>query len=104
MRESLGNLEQLVLLIVLYQEKTYAVDLAKEFDSRFSQPITLPAIHVVLKRLEQKGFVKSAFGEPTAQRGGRRKRYYEATREGYQISHDLQQSRNEIWKLIPKIG
>ena len=104
MRETLGNLEQLILLILLYQGKTYAVEIAKEFEIRFNQSITLPAVHVVLKRLEKKGFATSAFGEPTAERGGRRKRYYKATHQGYLLSQEMQESRNKIWKLIPKMS
>ncbi len=100
---SLGALEELILLVLLSQGKTYGVEIAKQYEHHFNQSISLPAIHVVLKRLEKKGFVKSEFGEPTAERGGRRKRNYEATDLGYKLAVKLQENRNRIWSTIPKM-
>ncbi len=98
---SLGALEELIILVLLSHGKTYGVEVAREYESSFGASISLPAIHVVLKRLEKKGFVKSFFGEPTAERGGRRKRYYEATNLGYELARELQDNRAKIWKKIP---
>jgi PadR family transcriptional regulator, regulatory protein PadR len=98
---SLGVLEELILLILLSEGKTYGVEVAKAYESNYNTSISLPAIHVVLKRLEKKGFVKSAFGEPTTERGGRRKRYYEATHLGFQLARDLHESRSKVWTRIP---
>ncbi len=99
---SLGALEELILLILLSEGKTYGVEIAKHYEHHFDQTISLPAIHVVLKRLEKKGFVKSGFGEPTAERGGRRKRMYEATDLGYKLASQLRSNREKVWELIPK--
>ena len=100
---SLGALEELILLVLLSEGKTYGVEVAKQYENHFNQSISLPAIHVVLKRLEKKGFVKSAFGEPTAERGGKRKRYYQATDLGYKLALELQTNRNKIWQTIPNM-
>ena len=104
MNLQLGVLEEIILLILLANENTYGVEIAKEYEKQFSQNISLPAIHVVLKRLEKKGLVKSRMGEPTAERGGRRKRIYQATKEGYQIAAKLQEKRNNLWKVIPNLS
>lgn len=101
MNLQLGVLEEIILLILLANENTYGVEIAKEYESQFNQSISLPAIHVVLKRLEKKSLVKSRMGEPTAERGGRRKRIYLATKEGYRIAYKLQEKRNNLWKVIP---
>lgn len=101
MNLQLGVLEEIILLILLANENTYGVEIAKEYESQFSQSISLPAIHVVLKRLEKKNLVKSRMGEPTAERGGRRKRIYQATKEGYRIAYNLHEKRNNLWKVIP---
>ena len=42
------------------------------------------AIYTVLDRLETRGLVSSWVGEPTAERGGRRRKYYELRPEGAQ--------------------
>ena len=104
MNLQLGVLEEMVLLILMANKTTYAVEIAKEYENQFNQPISLPAIHMVLKRLEQKDLVRSYMGEPTAERGGRRKRIYEASKAGYMIAANLQEKRNNLWKLIPKIN
>ena len=55
-------------------EKLNSVDIAKQYEGSLCKSISIPAIHVVLKRMEKKGWVKSEFGSPTAERGGRRKK------------------------------
>ncbi len=101
MNLQLGVLEEIILLILLSQENTYGVEIAKAYEEQFDQTLSLPSIHVVLKRLEKKGLVKSEMGEPTSERGGRRKRMYKATQEGFRITHDLKDKRNNLWKTIP---
>lgn len=104
MNLKLGVLEEIILLILLSKEQTYAVEIAKEYKNQFDQTVSLPTIHVVLKRLEQRDLVRSQMGEPTAERGGRRKRIYQATQEGYRLAADLQEKRNNLWQVIPKIN
>ncbi|MGB3465478.1 MAG: PadR family transcriptional regulator [Cyclobacteriaceae bacterium] len=104
MNLQLGVLEEIILLILLTKENTYGVEIAKEYEKQFDQNISLPAIHVVLKRLEKKSLVSSHMGEPTAERGGRRKRIYQATKEGYRVASNLQEKRNNLWKIIPNLN
>ena len=99
---SLGSLEETILVIVLMKEESYGVEVAKVYEKHLSQTISLPAIHIVLKRLEKKGLVKSAFGESTPERGGKRKRYYQGTSAGYRIARALQERRLGMWSLVPK--
>jgi DNA-binding PadR family transcriptional regulator len=40
------------------------------------------AVYTALDRLEQRGLVRSRLGEPTPQRGGKRKRCYRLTPRG----------------------
>jgi PadR family transcriptional regulator PadR len=54
------------------------------------------AIYAALERLEERGFLESRQGEPTAARGGRRKLYFDLTANG-QLA--LQQSLAMIDKL-----
>ena len=104
MNLQLGTLEELILIILLMKEETYGVEIAKEYKNQLDQTISIPAIHVVLKRLEKKGFVDSRMGEPTQERGGKSKRLYKATNKGYETAHSLQLKRNDIWRTIPKFN
>lgn len=103
MNLALGVLEEMILLILLMKEETYGVEIAKEYKSRFDQTISLPAIHVVLKRLEKKGLVHSKMGEPTAERGGRAKRLYHASNKGFAAAKELQEKRSDMWKSVPNM-
>ena len=81
--EPLGDLEQLVLLAVLQSgERAYGVPVQQEVRQRAGRDLTLGTIYKALSRLETKGLVASHVGEPTAERGGRAKRYYSVTAVG----------------------
>jgi len=101
---NLGQLEESVLLIVMIAEEAYGVSVAEMYEEKTGNSISIPAIHTVLKRLEKKGMVKSYMGEATAERGGRRKRIFEATPYGYKVISQIRKNRLQLWSLIPKLG
>ena len=79
----LGEFEQLVLLAVLHTgEEAYGIPIRDEITRRTGRDVALGTVYKTLVRLEEKGLVGSRTGEPTPQRGGRRKRYYAATPPG----------------------
>jgi PadR family transcriptional regulator len=74
----LGEFEQLVLMAVLrLGDDSYGATIRREIESRTSRRLGISAVYTALERLEQKGFVRSRIGEPTPQRGGRRRRHFE---------------------------
>jgi DNA-binding PadR family transcriptional regulator len=99
----LGELEELVLLMVaLLDKEAYAVSIAGELVNQAGREISLSAIHAVLHRLEEKGFVHSEMGGASTERGGRRKRLFRITAYGYNAISELRDTRNLIWKQLPK--
>jgi len=81
--DNLGDLEQIVLLAVLQVGRdAYGVPVQEEIRRRARRDLTLGTIYKTLSRLEAKGFVASRVGEPTAERGGRAKRYYSVSAAG----------------------
>lgn len=102
---SLGEFEELVLLMVAAQhDEAYGVSVLESLEKQLNKKVNISAIHVALKRMEEKGFVKSRFGGITSDRGGRRKKYYVITAFGKQAL-DLQYSvRTDLYKQIPKIS
>lgn len=84
--DTLGDLEQLVLLAVLRSgDEAYGVPVQQEILQRARRSLTLGTIYKALSRLETKGLVASRVGEPTAERGGRAKRYYSVTAAGRRV-------------------
>ena len=100
--ETMGSLEEIVLMILLQGEECHGVEIAQRYEAVLGRSISLPAIHVVLKRMEKKGWVDSRFGDPTAQRGGRRKRLYRATPAGYYAVKRIQEAKTQLWANIIK--
>src|SRR5579864_1587851 len=72
----LGDFEQLVLLaLVRLGPEAYGATILREIEQRTGRRLSIGAVYVTLRRLESKGFVISRIGEPTAERGGRRKKH-----------------------------
>jgi DNA-binding PadR family transcriptional regulator len=73
----LGDFEQLVLLGVLrLNEDAYGAAIRQEIHARSGRDVSINAVYTTLDRLETKGLLHSWIGEPTAQRGGRRRKFY----------------------------
>jgi PadR family transcriptional regulator, regulatory protein PadR len=73
----LGDFEQLVLFGVLrLDEGAYGAAIRQEIHERSGRDVSINAVYTTLDRLESKGLLRSWVGEPTAQRGGRRRKFY----------------------------
>jgi PadR family transcriptional regulator, regulatory protein PadR len=73
----LGDFEQLVLLGVMrLDEAAYGAAIRQEIHERSGRDVSINAVYTTLDRLERKGLLRSWAGEPTAQRGGRRRKFY----------------------------
>jgi len=77
MSTTLGDFEQLILFsLVRLGDDAYGVTIRREIETRASRTVSPGALYTALDRLEKRGFVSSRLGEPTPQRGGKRKRMY----------------------------
>jgi PadR family transcriptional regulator, regulatory protein PadR len=101
----LGEFEEIVLLTVaILNGEAYGVSIIEEIETRTDRNVSLGAIQTVLKRLEHKGLVQSAFGEATKVRGGKRKRYYSITGEGKKTLQQTKEQRMSLWNAIPRMA
>lgn len=98
----LGEFEEIVMLTVgvLHQE-AYGVSIKKEIESRLSRKVSVGALQTALKRLEDKGYLKSYEGEGTEERAGRPKKYFEITALGKRAIAYTKNVREELWNAIP---
>jgi len=104
-QHTIGEFEELVLLMVAaLHDEAYGVSILESLEEKLKKPLNISAVHVALKRMEDKGFVKSRFGGITEERGGRRKRYYAITALGKKMLDEQYNLRNSIYKRIPKIS
>ena len=82
-QDALGSLEHIVLLAVMrLGSNAYGMTVRREIESATGRNVSIGAVYATLVRLESKGFIRSYAGEPTAERGGRAKRYFRMTAEG----------------------
>jgi PadR family transcriptional regulator PadR len=73
----LGEFEQLVLLALIRLDRDgYGVSVRDEIARRTGRETDFGTVYTTLARLEEKGFVSSRLGDPTPERGGRRKKLY----------------------------
>lgn len=99
MKGYLGEFEELVLLTIVCLDKdSYGVAIKEDIEARSKRTISIGALHTTLTRLEEKGYIKSWMGEPTPERGGRRKRFFEVTHRGKMELHNMKSLRDDLWK------
>jgi len=99
----LGEFEEIVILTVgILNNVAYSVSIKNEIEARVSRSVSMGALHTALKRLEDKGYLKSFAGESTEERAGRPKRFFEITALGKKAMQYTKESREELWRAIPK--
>jgi DNA-binding PadR family transcriptional regulator len=82
-RDYLGEFELIVILAVLrLGDEAYGVTVRREIETRTGRDVSIGAVYATLDRLEAKGCVRSELGGPTAERGGRSKRFFRVTGKG----------------------
>jgi DNA-binding PadR family transcriptional regulator len=101
-RVYLGEFEELVLLIVAMLEGcAYGVKITHEIIEQTGRGVRLNQVHGSLHRLEEKGMIKSKMGDPTPERGGRRKRIFTITPYGQQTLSEIKSVRAHLWNMLP---
>jgi len=101
----LGELEQLVLLCLLrLGEAGYGVTVRLELAQRASRPVSLGTVYKTLLRLESKGLVRGRVGDPTPERGGRRKKLYLVTPAGHRALERSVAAVRELCRGLDPLG
>jgi PadR family transcriptional regulator PadR len=104
-KTKLGEFEELVLLtVVTLQQNAYGVEIKRELEDRLKETLSVGSIQSALKRMEEKGFLTSEFGEATMKRGGKRKRIYAATPYAHRVLAELKEIRAKLWNSMPKLA
>jgi len=99
--DRLGEFEELTLLAIrAIHPPVYAVPIQRFIAEASGRDVVMGAVYASLDRLEQKGLVRSTFGEATPERGGKRKRLFVVTAEGVRQLNEVRRVRDRIWKTI----
>lgn len=99
--DRLGEFEELLLLaIYALGDDTYGVPVQQYVERAAKRRVTIGSVYAALDRLERKGFVRGVTGDPTAVRGGKRKRHFSITPAGRRVLRDVRSVRESLWRAI----
>ncbi|MDQ3071560.1 MAG: PadR family transcriptional regulator [Acidobacteriota bacterium] len=101
-RENLGEFEHLVLLAVArLGDDAYGVPIVDELARHTGRSVSRASVYVALKRLEQKDLIVSTLGDPTPERGGRAKRYFQITALAEKRLIEARSTLLNMWAGLP---
>src|SRR5262245_7211294 len=90
-RVHLGEFEQLLLLaLAQLGDDTSGGRVSGLIEDRTGRVVSPGAVYTAFQRLERRGFVTAAFGDPTPQRGGKRQKLYRLRPAGARALADMQ--------------
>ena len=102
-RSYLGEFELMILLAVhSLGDQAYGVPISRELEKHRGREVAFGSVYAALERLEAKGLVKSSLGDPTPERGGKAKRYFEITKEGLRQARDTRRVLTRLWADLPE--
>ncbi len=102
---NLGAFEELVLLAVaVLADNAYGVAIKDALEENTRRTPSIGALHSALYRLEDKGYLSSHEGGATAERGGRRKKFYEISAMGKRALENAHELRLAFASKIPGLN
>ena len=101
-RAFLGEFEEVVLLTVaILADAAYGVTVTQEIEQKTGRAVGFSTVHTTLQRLSEKGYLTSTMSGATAERGGRRKRFFTVTAAGRRALQEVKQVREDLWRALP---
>lgn len=96
--KELTKAEEMVLLSVLrLNDGAYGVAIRKNLKEITGRAVPYGTLYFLLDKLSVKGFVEKRLGEPTSERGGRRKTFYQMTDSGIEALRHAFVQQSRIW-------
>jgi len=97
-RNHLGQFEFMTLVAIMrLEDDAYGVAIAKEIESATGRDVALASLYLTLGRLKANGLIESEQGEPTPERGGRAKTYFNVTARGVRDVRDARRALLKLW-------
>ncbi len=99
----LSRQEELLLLSIWKLRKdAYGVTVRQHVSRMTGKYWSIGAVYDVLDRLTRKGLVSTIAGEPVKARGGKSKRYYRITKQGFRELEEVRSLEKRIWLGLPE--
>jgi len=102
--KNLGDFELMVMLALMrLGSDAYGVPISREIEQQSGREIALGSVYATLERLEARGLVTSHLGKPTAERGGKAKRYFRVTSNGLRKVKETRHALIRLWRGLPEL-
>jgi PadR family transcriptional regulator PadR len=102
-RGYLGEFELMVMLaLIRLGDDAYGVPISREIEVSSGREVSLGSVYATLERLEEKDLVSSRLGDPTPERGGRAKRYFQVTPKGSREIRKTRRALVSLWEDLPE--
>ncbi len=97
-----SRIEEIILLSIWkLQDNAYGITILEEVAKATGKTWLTGSIYASLSRLLKGGFVVSSEGEPTPERGGRRKIFYRLTPQGQRSLLEIKRIHSIAWADLP---
>ena len=97
--------ETAILLAILRLEKeAYGVAIKEDLSKFMKKKISYGTLYSYLDQLFRKGFISKSIGDPTPERGGRRKIYYKLTDKGIRALESAYELQKLIWEKLSEVS
>ena len=90
-----------MLVLISLGSDAYGVPISRELEKQSGREVSVGSVYAALERLEKKGLVSSRLGDPTPERGGRAKRFFQVTRQGLRQIHETRRLLSKLWRRLP---
>jgi PadR family transcriptional regulator, regulatory protein PadR len=93
----------ILLAILRTGDDAYGVRIADEIRRTGGRAAVMGAVYAALDRLQRNELVESSIGDPTPERGGRAKRFFQLTPRGLRAVKQTQEALVALWTDVPQL-
>jgi PadR family transcriptional regulator PadR len=98
-QRNLTRKEELIMLSILnLKQEAYLIAIVDHLSKVTSKTVSVTSVYFPLDRLEKLGLIESYFGEATSVRGGRRKKIYQITQQGFVFLDEYKRISDLLWE------
>ncbi len=90
--------EQILITVWRFKGDAYGINVYQHLEKQTESKVAIGVIYFTLDRLTKRGLIESYKGEPTAVRGGMRKKHYKLTHSGMQELTRSKEVNDLMWE------
>ena len=96
--------EQILLAIHSLGDDAYLITVREKIKDFTGKYFSVGTIYAPLNRLDKLGYLEAYYGDANAIRGGKAKKFYKITEQGYEALAEMKEQHDMMWNglAIPK--